>query len=240
MSLTDDINRLPLDEIEAIEKLTTRWIFQAVKDFGKEAFEIFFYSPDDVKDVAEDITREILDRLQGFNVPSQRIFGTVDYKKARYIILPEKMVRQALFVDSKAEKSSRTATLQMSQTSLTIKQRRGNTSKEGKGTLQPISIYGEKQYLTTTAFLHFFYEDIDEKHHLREITIFSLPNGFLQEKYNPSSDDSIWLAGRNAPSRGEDFRVRVCFNKLKQKAAWRVQKVTYDRETHDCQGDWSE
>ncbi|MEM9424529.1 MAG: SfiI family type II restriction endonuclease, partial [Spirochaetota bacterium] len=59
---------LSLDEIERIEKLTLRWIFQAVLDFGMEAYEIFFKSPDSVKDIAEDITRELLDRLSGFNV----------------------------------------------------------------------------------------------------------------------------------------------------------------------------
>lgn len=101
------------DEIEAIEKQTLRWIHRAVLDFGFEAYNIFYLSPDEVKDVAEDITREMLDRLSGYNVP-QRIFGNVDYKKARYIILPEQTVRQALFVDSKAEKESRTATIQMS------------------------------------------------------------------------------------------------------------------------------
>ena len=107
---------LTLDEIEEIEKLTLRWIFQAVLDFGMEAHEIFLKSPDRVKDIAEDITRELLDRLPGYNVP-QRIYGTVDYKKARYVILPDQTVRQALFIESKAEEEHRSATIQMSQTS---------------------------------------------------------------------------------------------------------------------------
>jgi hypothetical protein len=94
---------LSLNEIEGIERLTLRWLFQAVIDFGMEAHEIFLRSPDDVKDVAEDVTRELLDRLPGFNV-QQRIFGSVDYKRARYIITSEQITRQALFVDSKAEK----------------------------------------------------------------------------------------------------------------------------------------
>ncbi len=37
--------------------------------------------------------------------------------------------------------------------------------------------------------------------------------------------DTIWIAGRNAPSRGEVFRVRLSFSRLKAKAAWRVQKI---------------
>ena len=84
---------ISLQEIEEIEKLTLRWVFQAVLDFGMEAHEIFLKSPDNVKDIAEDVTRELLDRLSGFNV-QQRIYGTVDYKKARYIILPEQTIRQ--------------------------------------------------------------------------------------------------------------------------------------------------
>ena len=101
MSIVNDLNQLTVEQIENIEKLTLRWLVKATLDFGIEAYDIFKYSPDNVKDVAEDITREIAERLAGYNL-SQRIFGTVDYKKARYIILPDQIVRQALFLDSKA------------------------------------------------------------------------------------------------------------------------------------------
>lgn len=240
MSVVETVNSLAPEQIENIEKLTVRWIFQAVMDFGMEAYEIFLQSPDDVKDVAEDITREVLDRLAGYNVP-QRIFGTVDYKKARYIILPEQMVRQALFVDSKAEKSSRNATVQMSQTSMLVRQTRGGKVVEEAGLLPTVSVYGGHEYLTTTAFVHFSYKDDDEgRHRLKEATVFCIPNGFLQERYNPSAIDDFWQAGRNAPSRGEDFRVRVGFSKLKQKASWRVQRILYDECHNQCVGEWSE
>ena len=193
---------LSLEEIEEIEKLTVRWVFQAVFDFGMEAHEIFLKSPDSVKDIAEDITRELLDRLSGFNV-QQRIYGTVDYKRARYIILPDQTVRQALFIDSKAEKENRSATIQMSQTSMWIRQQRSGNDIIEKGFLPEISEYGEKSYLTTTCLVHFNYTD-DERgiHHLQEVTIASIPNGRLQDKYNPTIDDGIWLAGRNAPTLG--------------------------------------
>jgi hypothetical protein len=52
-----------------------------------------------------------------------------------------------------------------------------------------------------------------------------VPNGFLQEKYNPDYEDTIWIAGRNAPTRGEEFRVRLSFSRLQRKASWRVQKI---------------
>ena len=231
-----DPGSLSLDEIEEIEKLTLRWIFQAVYDFGTEAREIFLKSPDSVKDIAEDITRELLDRLSGFNV-QQRVYGNVDYKKARYVILPEQTVRQTLFIDSKAEKENRSATIQMSQTSMWVRQRRADAEVNEKGFLPEISEYGGKHYLTTTCLIHFMYRDDEEgTHHLREVTIAAIPNGKLQERYNPTVDDGIWLAGRNAPTLGEDFRVRVSFDRLKGKASWRIQTLTYDQEKRERPG----
>ncbi len=229
---------LSLNEIEEIEKLTLRWIFQAVYDFGMEAHEIFLRSPDSVKDIAEDITRELLDRLSGFNV-QQRVYGTVDYKKARYVILPDQTVRQALFIDSKAEKENRSATIQMSQTSMWVRQRRSGAQVNEKGFLPEISEYGDKNYLTTTCLIHFSYDDdLLGHHYLHEVTMAAIPNGKLQERYNPTVDDGIWLAGRNAPTRGEDFRVRVGFSRLKDKASWRVQRLTYDEDGQECIGSW--
>lgn len=227
-------------EIERIERLTLRWIFQSVVDFGKEAHDIFLNSPDDVKDVAEDVTRELLDRLPGFNV-RQRIFGTVDYKRARYVILPEQITKQALFVDSKAEKSNDTATIQMSQTSMWVRQRRSGIEMNEKGFLPEISEYSGEEYLTTTALIHYKYgEGSDNSHLLDEVTLAIIPNGNLQSLYNSGVDDNIWSAGRNAPTRGEDFRVRLNFRKLKEKATWRVQEIQYDARSGNCAGEWDE
>ncbi len=238
--LVEDIGLLTDEQIEDIEKLTLRWIFQAALDFGMEAHTIFLNSPDDVKDVAEDITRELLDRLPGYNVP-QRIYGTVDYKRARYIVLPSMIVRQALFVDSKAEQENRTATIQMSQTSMHIRQMRGGIATDEVGMLPLVSEYNSSQYLTTTAFLHFKYSDKpDGRHHLQAATIFCLPNGRLQGHYNPIANDTIWLVGRNAPTRGEDFRVRVSFHSLSNKARWRVQTIRYNEISAASEGNWSE
>jgi hypothetical protein len=86
------------------------------------------------------------------------VYGNVDYKRARYIILPEEIIRQALFVDSKAEKEGRTA----------------------------------------------------------------------------------WLAGRNAPSLGEDFRVRLAFSELKKRSRWRVQHIEYEPQDQSVRGRWDD
>lgn len=81
-------------------------------------------------------------------------------------------------------------------------------------------------------------DDANGVHHLREVTIATIPNGRLQDNYNPTVDDGIWLAGRNAPTLGEDFRVRVSFVRLRLKAAWRVQVLTYNEPTRECIGLW--
>ncbi len=60
-----------------------------------------------------------------------------------------------------------------------------------------------------------FREDTDQP----RIILACIPNGELQDRYNPSADETIWLAGRNAPTLGEDFRVRLSYEKLAAKAS---------------------
>lgn len=228
---------LTLDEIESIERSSLRALWIATRDFGQDAWEFFRQSNDDPKDIAEDVTREMLDRLGGYGIP-QRIYGNVDYRKARYVINPDIAVRQALFVDSKAEKSCSTATLQMSQISLTVNQIRGNTPRSESGLLQPIQNYGGYDYLSTTLLSHYHYSAQQgtkgnngkdrPPYILKRITICAVPNGNLQGYYNPNPSDTIWVVGRNSEERRESFRVRLSFNRLESKASWRVQRFDFD------------
>jgi hypothetical protein len=119
-----------------------------------------------------------------------------------------------------------------------VRQVRAGQEINEKGFLPHISKYGGKQYLTTTAIIHFKYKDVDNSHFLREITIACLPNGLLQQRYNPTAQNTIWLVGRNAPTLGEDFRVRLSFSRLKKKVNWRVQKIFYDEVNKICSGSW--
>lgn len=238
MHVREDISVLPANEIEDIEKLTLRWIFQAFVDFGRDPKIIFANSPDHVTDIAEDITREVLDKYAGNSV-NQRIFGTVDYKKARYIILPEQIVRQALFVDSKAEKDGNKARLQVSQIPMNVKQIRNGVEIEVSGGLPPVSIYNQKQYLTTVVLIHYYYTELENTYLLREITIAGVPNGILQDKYNPDFMDTIWDVGPDAPTRGESFRTRLSFRKLLTKAPWRVQKILFDN-SNNITAEWKQ
>ena len=212
--------------MEAIEKASLRLVTQAIYDYRETAVEIFRKEVDLVADIGEDITREALDRL-GTSKIDQRLFGKVDYKRARYLFHPDYAIKQALFIDSKAEKVSGkgTATLQMTQLSMAVRQIRANLEVNNQGSLPTVMIMGMDPYITTTLFVKYTYSEVNGVKGLKQVTIAALPNGMLQDRYNPTANDTIWIAGRDAPSRGEDFRVRLSFSRLKRKANWRVQHI---------------
>ena len=214
--------------LEEIEKATLRMVTQAIYDFRDEAREFFVHEPDAVADIGEDITREAMDWM-GTSIIPARLFGRIDYKRARYVFHPEYSVRQALFIDSKAEQvaGARTVTIQTSQTSMSIRQMRSGQSIDEQGTLPKVLQLQGVDYLVTTVFAKYSYEDSEDRSEkaLESISVTCLPNGTLQGKYNPTPQRTMWLAGRNAPSRGEPFRVRISLPGLKQMANWRVQSI---------------
>ena len=219
MTLNSDVLRADLDIIEQVEKATLRMVVQAIHDFREDAIEIFAGESDLVADIGEDITREALDRLGMPTIPV-RLFGKIDYKRATYLFQPEYAVRQALFVDSKAEKISgaRTATIQTSQTSMQIRQIRQRQPVNVIGEMDTIATVRDVEYLATTIFVKYNYSEDsvhDPRNRLQSMSVLCLPNGLLQHRYNPSANDGIWLAGRNAPTRGEAFRVRISLTALK-------------------------
>lgn len=216
-----------LDRLEEIEKASLRLVVQGIYDFRYEAQNIFRNESDEVADIAEDITREALDRI-GVSKIDQRLFGKIDYKRARFIFHPDYTVKQALFIDSKAENISGrgTATLQTSQISMSVKQIRAGVEIDHLGELPRILQVGQNEFLTTTIFVKYNYSEDEGNKSLDFITVVAVPNGFLQSIYNPSAEDTIWLAGRDAPTRGESFRVRVSFERLKAKMLWRVQRIS--------------
>lgn len=206
-------------QIEEIEKASARLVTQAIYEFRDTAAEIFRNERDLAQDIAEDLTREALDRL-GVSRMDLRLYGKIDYKRARYVFHPEYAVRQALLVDSKAEKEHATATIQTAQTSMHIRHVRAGAEVDVPGSLS-LTI---GNCLTTTIFVKYEYEE-EPVARLHEITVAALPSGYLQEIYNPTPQDTIWRAGRNAPTRGEPFRVRLVFAALKRKMRWRVQSI---------------
>lgn len=218
-----------LDRIEQIEKNSLRLVVQALYDYRKEAGIIFSNETDEVSDIGEDVTREALDR-QGMPRVNQRLFGKVDYKRACYLFHPDFAVKQALFVDSKAEQvsGSATATIQITQTSMQIFQIRNSVAIAEQGRIPKVLSLNGELFLTTTIFVKYSYQDNVTPKILQSITVACIPNGMLQDQYNPNENDTIWVAGRNAPSLGEEFRVRLSFSRLKNKATWRVQRIPVD------------
>lgn len=80
--------------------------------------------------------------------------------------------------------------------------------------------------ITTSIFVKYNYRTRHGgENRLTGIRLAALPNGMLQERYNPTAREGIWRAGRNAPSLGEQFRVRLRFELLKAKTNWRVQFI---------------
>lgn len=223
-TLADD-----LDTLEEIERASLRLVTQALLDFRTEAKEIFSKESDLQADIGEDITREALDTMGVSKIP-QRLSGKMDYKRARYLFHPEYAMRQALFVDSKAEKTAHVARVQTSQTSMRIRQVRAGQRLDIEGELPTVIILGGEAFLTTTVFVKFFYRESGGANILRIIRVACLPNGMLQERYNPTAENTIWVAGPNAPTLGQEFRTRLSFQRLRQKAAWRVQDIQTDPE----------
>ena len=222
-------DELSILEIEAIERLTMRWATQAMLQFASAAWDEFKNSPDDADGVAEDVTQEALNDLSGFAI-RQRLYGTVDYRRARYVVLPDYLIRQALFIDSKAEKNASSGRIQISQTSLRVLFRRPDgTIIDTSGGLAPIlQLSNGQMFLTTTLFVHYHYVQNMNERRLHTILLAALPNGRLEAAYVGSAHDSIWNVGPDSPTRGEKQRARISFARLAAKRAWRVQRIFLD------------
>ena len=227
MFLDADTLAADTQRIEDVEKSSTRFVAQAIELFRDEAVSIFSDESDLQADIGEDITAEALDSL-GMSRMAQRVFGKMDYKRARYIFEPDYAVRQILLVDSKAEKAGGVARLQTSQTSMRIRQRRGGQELDVAGTVPKIAVIKNLPFITTTIFVKYVYGATDGANVLKTIVVACCPNGFLQEHYNPTAADTIWVGGPNAPTRGEAFRTRLSFSRLKAKRNWRVQKIAIE------------
>lgn len=84
---------------------------------------------------------------------------------------------------------------------------------------------GDRAFQVVTIIAKYVHKEVEASQRLDRIMVACIPNGRLQERYNPTIQDTIWLAGRNAPTLGEDFRVRLSYRHLRRKAAWRVEEM---------------
>ena len=213
------------EQMETLEQTSFSMVTQALRDYASQALSIFREEVDQPQDIAEDVTREAIE-VMGLPQIHMRLYGKVDIKKAIYVFLPD-AIPVALMLDAKAEKpsGSGTATIQMSQTSMRVKMLRQGRIIDEAGKLPSFIERDGRSLYVVTIFAKYIYDAVNGAHELKRIIAACLPNGLLQERYNPSETDTIWRVGRNAPTRGEDFRVRISFAELRAKAAWRVQEV---------------
>ena len=210
--------------VERLERAVLAMVVQALTDYRDQAATIFREDTDEPQDIAEDITREAVDAM-GLSEIHERLYGKVDLKKAIYTFTPE-VEPVALMLDAKAEKGdARTATIQMSQTSMEVRMHRSGRVVRAPGRLDNIISRGGHELLVVTVIAKFVYSEHEHGRLLNRIIVTCIPNGLLQDKYNRDADTTIWLAGRDAPTLGEDFRVRVSYSKLRSKAPWRVREI---------------
>lgn len=215
---------MSLEKVELLEQAVMALVVQAITDYREDAVTIFGGETDLPQDIAEDVTREAIDTM-GVSGIHDRLYGKVDIKKTIYVFLPEP-AEVALMLDAKAEKQNdSTATIQMSQTSMRVKMMRSGEEVDVPGKLEQVIQRGDRTYQVVTMIAKYVYEEVGERQRLRRIIVSCIPNGILQDKYNPTPTDTIWLAGRDAPTLGEDFRVRLSYRKLQEKADWRVQEI---------------
>ncbi|MCQ3813762.1 MAG: BglI family type II restriction endonuclease [Acidimicrobiia bacterium] len=211
------------NRVALLERTVLAAVERAFLDYQDQMATIFWEETDLAQDIAEDITREAIDAM-GLSEIHERLYGKVDLKKAIYVFAPE-VEPVALMLDAKAEKGAGSATIQMSQTSMTVKQKRGGESINVKGKLAPFIQRGEHKLLVVTIVAKFVYSEASDDRNLDQIILACIPNGLLQKRYNPNTKNTIWLAGRNAPSLNEEFRVRLSFAKLREISPWRVRKI---------------
>lgn len=216
-----------IDRVEHLEETAFSLVTTAIKNHVSEIAHVFEIEEDLPQDIAEDMTREAIEKL-GVSSVGERLYGKVDLKKSIYLFLPE-ATTVALMLDAKAEQQNgdRTATIQMSQTSMCVRMKRGGSVMNEQGALHPIINRNNRSMYVVTIIAKYVYEDTTtiRGYALKKIILACIPSGILQNIYNPTHDDTIWLAGRNAPTRGEDFRVRLNFKALKTKADWRIKII---------------
>ena len=204
-------------------------VVQALRDYRNEAGNIFRDETDLPQDIAEDVMREAIETM-GFSGFHERLYGKVDYKKAIYVFVPQARP-VALMLDAKAEKGNGSATIQMSQTSMKVQYTNSKTKQDvvHQGKLKQTIRRDQRRLHVVSIIAKYVYRQADNGSHvLNQIIVACIPNGQLQERYNPTPADTIWRAGRHAPSLGEDFRVRLVYKLLQRKAEWRVQRITLE------------
>ena len=137
--------------MEHVEQTTFFMVLQALTDYVKTATILFREEVDQPQNIAKNVTREAMDAM-GLPQLHERLYGKVNFKKAIYTFLPQAQP-VALMLDAQAEKQhgDRTATIQMSQTSLRVKMQRGGQVTDERGHLEPFIQRGDLTLYVVTV-----------------------------------------------------------------------------------------
>ncbi len=247
--MLQDYQLLTDDQLENLEKQTLRMIVQAVQEYSKEARDIFQSTPISGKKkqletelivLAEDLVQYALEVAECYPI-NKRFAGFIDYKRVRWMPTPYGLIPQALLVDAKASTEHQRANLQQSQ--LPMDADFTVTRGTRKGIVVqlpallpahlPIKAHSGKDLLavTTAAFIQFHYTSLASKsppyRTLHTIYILLVPHRKLKPRYNPNATTSFFGEGKHSPSREEEPRIRVYFDRLIAMCPWRVQTLKY-------------
>jgi Type II restriction enzyme SfiI len=231
---------LSAEQLEGIEKQTLRTIMQALQQYSAEAKDIFdsteasTYS--EVIVLAEDLTQYALEVAEIYPI-NKRFAGFIDYKRARWLPTPYGLIPQVLLLDAKASKENNRDTLQRSQLPMDAEFRvaNGRVASMTAGVPPHQEIEGANGVLravTTLILVHFYYHDTDvtstgKYRSLDAIYALAIPHQLLKPKYNPDPDTTFFGQGKHSPARGEEPRIRVYFNRLREACPWRLQELRY-------------
>jgi Type II restriction enzyme SfiI len=238
--LQQDYLQLSIEQIEGIEKQTLRTIVQALQQYSAEAKDIFdtteASTPTEVIVLAEDLTQYALEVAETYPI-NKRFAGFIDYKRARWLPTPYGLIPQVLLLDAKASKERNRDTLQRSQLPMDAEFRvRGGRLVEMMAGVPPhLEIEGANGVLraiTTVVLVHFFYHDTDvstvgKYRSLDSIFALAIPHQRLKDIYNPDADTTIFGQGKHSPALGEEPRIRVYFDLLREACPWRLQELRY-------------
>ncbi len=242
--MLQDYRLLNEDELESLEKQTLRMIVQAVQEYSKEARDLFENTPaaseTELIVLAEDLTQYALEVAECYPI-NKRFAGFIDYKRVRWLPSPFGLFPQVLLVDAKASKERNRTTLQQSQLpmdaefTITRGRRKDLTSRLTAGVPPHMALASQSPLglaaVTTSAFIHFYYTRLDSKtppyRTLNAIYVLLLPHQRLKQRYNPDASASFFGEGKHSSARNEEPRIRVYFDALVRRCAWRIQALHY-------------
>jgi hypothetical protein len=224
------------ERLEEIEQGSVQIVAEAINGYSEKISNAFDSSSDfhqylhedpndEIENKAEALTEAALDQL-GIVDTDPSLMTSIDHKRTRYVGGADFVAKQLLLVDSKAEKDdNRRSRMQLTQTSMDVRQMRWGEEQDKEGDLPEIVNNCGEDILTTTILVKYVYEEAESgENSIDEVIIAGVPNGLLQDEYNPNVDDNIWDAGPN--DREQNFRTRLNFERLENENPLRVYRFS--------------